>query len=102
MGVLQQKILHLAVDLQNHRGIFVFLGQGLIDADPVGVAVAGTGRFLSHFISGMVYFADYAPTGMSPIVYSAVYNGTYIIPSVIICAVIVVLLQRSKALKTFL
>ncbi len=68
----------------------------------IGVAVGGTGRFLCHFTSGLVYFANYAPEGMSPIVYSIVYNGTYMIPSIIICAVTIVLLQKSKTLNIYL
>ena len=68
----------------------------------VGVTLGGIGRFFCHFISGVVYFADYAPEGMSPIVYSAVYNGTYIIPSIIICAIIIGILQKSKALNIYL
>jgi len=68
----------------------------------VGVAVGGFGRFVCHFISGIVYFSDYAPKGMSPVVYSAIYNGTYVIPSIIICAIIIVILQKSKALNIYL
>ena len=68
----------------------------------VGVVVGGTGRFLCHFISGVVYFANYAPAGVSPIVYSIVYNGTYMVPSIIICAVAIVLLQKSKILNIYL
>jgi thiamine transporter len=68
----------------------------------IGVAVGGTTRFLCHFTSGMVYFANYAPTGVSPIVYSIVYNGTYMVPSIIICAATIVLLQKSKILNIYL
>jgi thiamine transporter len=68
----------------------------------IGVAAGGAGRFLCHFTSGVVYFANYAPVGMSPIVYSIVYNGTYIVPSIIICAVAIVLLQKSKTLNIYL
>jgi len=50
----------------------------------LGVVVGMTGRFLSHFVSGVIYFADYAPEGMSPIIYSAIYNGTYILPELAI------------------
>jgi thiamine transporter len=67
----------------------------------VGVFAGSTGRFLCHFVSGLVYFADYAPPGMSPTVYSAVYNGTYLVPSAIVCAVIIGILQRSKALNMY-
>jgi thiamine transporter len=68
----------------------------------VGVVVGGFGRFVCHFASGIVYFADFAPEGMSPVVYSAIYNGTYIIPSIIICAIIMGILQKSKTLNIYL
>ncbi|MCL4429579.1 MAG: energy-coupled thiamine transporter ThiT [Chloroflexi bacterium] len=68
----------------------------------VGVVVGGTGRFLSHFVSGVIYFPQYAPAGMSPIVYSAIYNATYMVPSIIICAVAIFLLQKSKTLNIYL
>jgi thiamine transporter len=66
-----------------------------------GGAVGGAGRLLCHFTSGVVYFANYAPTGVSPIVYSIAYNGTYMVPSIIICAVAIVLLQKSKTLNIY-
>ena len=68
----------------------------------IGVIVGVTGRFMSHFISGVVYFADYAPAGMSPVVYSAIYNGTYLIPSMIVCAIVIGVMQKSKALTVYL
>ncbi len=68
----------------------------------VGVVVGGTGRFLSHFTSGVIYFSSYAPAGMSPIVYSIVYNGTFMVPSIIICAFAIFILQRSKTLNIYL
>ncbi|MBN1245959.1 energy-coupled thiamine transporter ThiT [Candidatus Bathyarchaeota archaeon] len=68
----------------------------------VGVALGGFGRFVCHFVSGIVYFSDYAPEGMSPLVYSTIYNGTYIIPSIIICAMIMGILQKSKTLNIYL
>ena len=68
----------------------------------IGVALGGVGRFVCHFVSGIVYFSDYAPEGMSPVVYSTIYNGTYIIPSIIICAIIIGILQKSKALNIYL
>ncbi len=36
------------------------------------------GRFLFSTLSGVIFFADYAPEGMNPLVYSATYNGSYI------------------------
>jgi thiamine transporter len=68
----------------------------------VGVVVGVTGRFICHFISGVIYFPQYAPEGMSPIVYSAVYNAIYLVPSMIICAIIIGILQKSRILNIYL
>jgi thiamine transporter len=83
---------------------FAVLGlAGFFQKYPViGVIVGVTGRFASHFISGIIYFANYAPAGMSPAVYSAIYNGTYLIPSMIICAIVIGIMQKSKALNVYL
>ena len=67
----------------------------------VGVVVGGTGRFLFHFVSGVIYFPQYAPAGMSPVVYSASYNAIYMVPSIIICAFAIFLLQKSKAIDIY-
>ena len=77
--------------------------RNLTAAGPViGVVVGGTGRFISHFVSGVVYFASYAPPGLSPVAYSIIYNGTYMVPSIIICAVIVGILQKSNRLDIYI
>src|SRR5215472_429281 len=46
----------------------------------VGVAVAVACRFLSHFVSGVIFYSSNAPAGTSPIVYSAAYNASYLLP----------------------
>ena len=83
---------------------FAVLGlAGFFQKYPVlGVVVGGTARFVSHLVSGFVYFGDYAPPGMSPLVYSAIYNGSYLIPSSIVCAVVIGIMQKSKALNVYL
>jgi len=60
----------------------------------LGVVVALTARFISHFISGVLFFWMYAPEGMSPIVYSAIYNGSFILPEMAISCLILYLLDR--------
>ncbi len=67
-----------------------------------GVAVGIGGRFLSHFASGVIFFASYAPEGTSPEVYSAIYNGSYLLPELVISAVIIQLLTYAKALDVYL
>lgn len=60
------------------------------------------GRFLAHVVSGAVFFAEYAPKGQSPWVYSAVYNGSYMLPELVISGVLLTLVlpALSKAAPT--
>jgi thiamine transporter len=68
----------------------------------IGVVVGISGRFVMHFFSGVFYFAAvYAPE-LNPYVYSAVYNGSYLLPEMAISIFIIFLLQKSKALKIYL
>lgn len=68
----------------------------------VGVGVGIGGRFISHFISGLVFFATYAPTGMDPAIYSAIYNASYLVPEFIVSAVIMFILEKRKILQLYL
>ena len=68
----------------------------------VGVAVGMTGRFLAHFVSGVVFFAIYAPEGMDPALYSAMYNGSYLLVEFIISAVIMYIAVKRRLLEIYL
>jgi thiamine transporter len=68
----------------------------------LGVNVGIFGRFASHFVSGIVFFASYAPAGMPPAIYSAIYNGSYLLPELVITIYIIYLLQESKVLRIYL
>ena len=54
----------------------------------VGVVVAGIVRVFFHVLSGVVYFAEHAPEGMDPLVYSLGYNLSSVGVDALICAVI--------------
>ena len=64
----------------------------------VGVVAALAARFLSHFLSGVLFFWMYAPEGMNPIVYSAVYNGSYILGEMVISGILIYLLVQRNLL----
>ena len=83
-------------------GLAGFFRRFTVSGPTIGVVVGGTCRFISHFVSGVVYFSSYAPPGLSPAVYSLVYNGTYMIPSIIVCAVVIGILQKSKTLTIYI
>ncbi len=56
-----------------------------------------------HLISGAIFFAAlYAPAGMDYWLYSAIYNGSYMLPEVIISVVFIYVLQKSKVLNIYL
>jgi len=57
----------------------------------VGTVVGSLGRLIAAVASGVIFFADYAPAGMNPMVYSLGYNATYMVPECIICVIIAVL-----------
>ncbi|WP_291576050.1 energy-coupled thiamine transporter ThiT [Clostridium sp. UBA4548] len=56
-------------------------------------------RFVFHFISGVVFFGDYAKEGMSPILYSFLYNGGYLLADCLICVAIISVVKIDLILK---
>ena len=59
---------------------FGLLGlAGIFKRNPIaGVAVAISGRFVAHYLSGIIFFAEFAPEGINPYLYSALYNGSFL------------------------
>lgn len=71
-------------------GFFKKTPVGLIS----GVFVGILGRFISHTFSGVVVYASYAPEGQSPLLYSILYNGTYLLPEFVITVILTILILR--------
>jgi len=67
-----------------------------------GVGTGIVGRFVFHFISGVVFFWMYAPPEMNPLLYSAIYNGTYLIGEFLISAIVIDIIVRRKLLDIYL
>ncbi len=76
---------------------FAALGlAGLFPRQPIlGVPAGGAGRYLAHVVSGVVFFASYAPKGTSPLIYSILYNGAYMLPEVVISVILSILVLRA-------
>lgn len=51
-----------------------------------GIALGAIGRFAAHWLSGVVFFGEYAPEGQPVWLYSLVYQSTYLLPSFVLCA----------------
>lgn len=80
-------------------GFFSKSKHGLIK----GCAFGMFGRFVCSTLSGIIFFADYAPATMNPIIYSLLYNASYILTEagitiVILCvpAIMASLVQVKK------
>ena len=73
------------------------------DGLPKGIFAIFVGiflRFVGHVISGVVVFGMYAPEGQSPLIYSLVYNASYLVPEFILTSILFALifepLKRAK------
>jgi len=70
----------------------------------LGVIVACVLRFLCHFLTGVTVWADYAEGIWGVIIYSLTYNGSYMLPELVITAAVGAVLMsfldfRSEKLK---
>jgi thiamine transporter len=61
----------------------------------LGATVAVLARFSCHCLSGVIFFASYAPDGWNPFLYSAAYNAAYLAPSLGIALLAVVVLLKA-------
>jgi len=65
---------------------------GLFPKRPTfGVVVGSLARYISHVISGIVFFAQYAPKGQPVLLYSLGYNALYLGPDFLIAIVLTLL-----------
>ena len=75
-------------------GLFRNSKHGIIKGYIIGV----TGRFVFSFLSGFIFFGDYAPEGMNPAVYSFAYNGAYLFTEAAVTLVVIMIPAVSNAL----
>ena len=67
---------------------------------PVGALIGCIARFIIHFISGVTVYAQWMPEEFmnmpmtTPVIYSLLYNGTYMLPNTILCVLLIALLNK--------
>jgi thiamine transporter len=83
---------------------FAVLGiAGYFKKQPIiGVVISIALRFVAHFVSGVVFFGQWAPPELGPYVYSAIYNGSYLVPELIISGFLVYLLIKRGVLEVMI
>ncbi|HFI0038852.1 TPA: energy-coupled thiamine transporter ThiT [Streptococcus suis] len=58
--------------------------------------LGGSIRLLATFLSGIIFYADYAPAGTPVWLYSFTYNISYILPSTIIACILLIILYKAR------
>ena len=101
--VVEPFIVHPAQVLLDYPIAFGALGlTGFFQNRPfIGINIGIAGRFLAHFVSGVVFFATYAPEGMHPIIYSAIYNGSYLLPELVVSIYLTYMVVETKLLRMY-
>ncbi len=85
--------LHPVQVILDYPLAFGLLGiAGFFSKSPAfGVVLASAARYLSHVISGVVFFSQYAPKGQPVWLYSLGYNITYLGPDFAVAIVLTLL-----------
>jgi len=65
----------------------------------VGVAVATLGRFISHFVAGIFFWTT---LGLDGIIYSAVYNGSFLTCEFVISIILMYIIVKKGLLEIYL
>lgn len=60
----------------------------------LGVTIALFARFLCHFLSGIIIWGVYAPEGQSEVIYSLLYNGTFMLGEWVLSVVAMIALAN--------
>ncbi len=83
-------ILHPAQVALDYLLPFAFLGFAAFSKKnlQVGIVIACVARFLSHYVSGLIFWGMYAPQGQPVWIYSLFYNGSYMLIEMIVCLAI--------------
>lgn len=68
----------------------------------VGMSLVVGIRFICHYLTGVTIWAQWTPDGWSSWIYSAAYNGGYLIPDLAICLVAAIFLLRVKEMRKLL
>jgi len=93
-------ILHPVQVLLDYPIPFAVLGVAgfgiLLKNRFLGIAAGSFLRYVIHVVSGVVFFAEYAPEGTPALLYSLTYNASYLIPEAIIIMVTIHFLSKRR------
>ena len=95
--------VQLVLDYPLAYGVIGFAGLVVLRQKALTVSMMITGlligvvlRLAAHFSSGVVWFGHYAPEGIPVVLYSILYNLSYLVPEAIITLIVMILLSKSS------
>lgn len=96
-GVLQMilggYVVHPVQGFLDYPLAYAALGLAALGGSArLGTLVAGLARLACHVVSGVVFFASYAPEGTAPLAYALVYNGGFMSVNIVIAMILVPLI----------
>lgn len=98
-------ILVIGLDYILAFGVYGIAGLFCKIEKPATIPVAGfivmCLRYVCHILSGLLIWGVYADEGQSIVAYSLTYNGSYMIPEIIITTIVLALLQKFIAEKLY-
>jgi len=96
-------IVHIAQLVLDYPLAFGLLGvAGFFQKRPyVGIGLGIAGRFFAHFVSGIIFFPSFAGD-LHPAVYSAWYNGSYLLVEFAFTIYIIYLLRKNKVFEIYI
>jgi thiamine transporter len=63
------------------------------------VLTAGALRLIIHILSGVIFFGSYAPEGQNVWAYSTIYNGSFLIPTIIVNYIVLLIVMKALEKK---
>lgn len=95
--------VQLVLDYPLAYGVLGFAGLVVIRQKTLTISKMITGlligvvlRLGAHFTSGVVWFGEYAPEGIPVVLYSILYNLSYLVPEAIITLIVMIFLAKSS------
>lgn len=64
-------------------------------AIPLSGAIVTSLRYLCHILSGILIWGVYAEEGQTVLAYSVLYNGSYMIPEILLTAIVLAILSKT-------
>lgn len=100
--ILGGYVVHPVQALLDYPLAFAVLSFAALVKRPMwaGLVLGSGARFVCHVLSGVVFFASYAPEGTNVWLYSSIYNGSFMLPSLVLSiAAVYILWPRLKTIE---